>query len=766
MLVKIISWIISRVATAAGFLDPAKLMKHMQMFSQPSEVAFPVEIMRFGAAVHARGAINYCAIQHNLDWLWPYWAHQQFSPHSNAFVPRAFTVTHINLTHRNWTAIGVPGYADYPIVDPRGLITPFYDSWSLDAWVIAEDAEPDENLIPSHLKNVEHQPIFRPFFKIRTVSSNEKMKLISTSWVERENQTAIPLLQASFEAFAARKSWLVIALRPYNPEGISAVRDIELLPDKKGWRINNQKNVYFERPCDRHAFSEYQYGDVYGKLTGTDSSGSIKCPVGMATAAALFEIKPGQAQKIMVHIPLEQKENKKKAVFPESSIATAALWNSNVQGATLPRFPSEQFRFLYQASLHNVILHSPREIFPGPFTYKHFWFRDAAMISYAMLCAGLPERVEKVIDAFLSRQKKNGYFHSQEGEWDSNGQVLWIMHKFCQMTGLAPKQSWKKHVIDGADWIPKKRIRGKAEVPHDGLFPAGFSAEYLGLNDFYYWDDFWGVQGLKSAVWLMRKYEETEAANQYESEAQDFLNTIENCLQKTRCDPNSRAMSASPYRRLDSGSIGSLCAGYPLKLWPEYDARLTETIDYLTEKCFVKGVFFQDIAHAGMNPYLTLHMAQNMLRAGDPRYFETIHHLADLATSTGQWPEAIHPMTLGGCMGDGQHTWASAEWIMMMRNLFVREEEGKLILCSGIPNAWLQPGEILSWGPAPTEFGTVHINLQCEEEKITISWNGTWHKAAPEFEIRLPGFKHLKPQNTESSVKLTRVTARLIERPT
>ena len=35
-------------------------------------------------------------------------------------------------------------------------------------------------------------------------------------------------------------------------------------------------------------------------------------------------------------------------------------------------------------------------------------------------------------------------------------------------------------------------------------------------------------------------------------------------------------------------------------------------------------------------------------------------------------------------MGDGQHAWASAEWVLMIRNLFVREEGERLVLASGI----------------------------------------------------------------------------------
>ncbi|HLD49620.1 MAG TPA: hypothetical protein VJC08_00325, partial [bacterium] len=366
MLGKTVAWAVSRTAKAFGFLDPIKLFAQLNLFSQPSEVAFPIELLRFGFSVHARGMMNYCAIQHNLDWLWPYWAQRQFNPQDISFVPRAFAVTHLNLTHRNWTALGVPGYENYPIVDPRGLITPFYDGWSIDAWLITEKdvSGKNEGLIPAHQEKVEQQLIFQPFLKVRTASVQKKSKLTSNAWVERENETAPPLLRIRFEAVSENKSWLAVAFRPYNPEGVSVINHIELLPEKRGWRVNKEKTIYFEPPCDAHIFSQYQENDVYYKLPEPDGLQSVHCPVGLATAAALFEIKPGQTREAAIYIPLEKEKNKIQTFFPDASAATEAAWRENAGHAPPPSFPNDPFRFLYEASLHTVVLHSPREIFP------------------------------------------------------------------------------------------------------------------------------------------------------------------------------------------------------------------------------------------------------------------------------------------------------------------------------------------------------------------------------------------------------------------
>jgi hypothetical protein len=142
---------------------------------------------------------------------------------------------------------------------------------------------------------------------------------------------------------------------------------------------------------------------------------------------------------------------------------------------------------------------------------------------------------------------------------------------------------------------------------------------------------------------------------------------------------------------MDSGSIGSIVVSYPLCVWEPREPRLLSTLEFLLEKCSFEGGFYQDMIHSGINVYLTLHIAQALLRAGDARYFELMQTVANLASPTGQWPEAIHPRTKGGCMGDGQHVWAAAEWLLMLRNCFVREEPAAdgLILASGIPQAWL-----------------------------------------------------------------------------
>ena len=99
-------------------------------------------------------------------------------------------------------------------------------------------------------------------------------------------------------------------------------------------------------------------------------------------------------------------------------VTAQEAWKESLQGACSLQIPDDHFQFLYQAAIHTMILHSPKEVYPGPFIYRRFWFRDAAFILYGLLCVGLKDRVRRAIGLFprpsdsskviFSLRKENG----------------------------------------------------------------------------------------------------------------------------------------------------------------------------------------------------------------------------------------------------------------------------------------------------------------------------------------------------------------------
>jgi hypothetical protein len=702
-------------------------------------VAEPIELLRAGVLFHARGLINSRVIQHNRDWVWPYWVERQYDPRDPSFLPRAFSITHINLSHRNWTAVGRPDCESLPIVDPRGLVTPLFDGWSLDGWIVTDDGRA---LLPSRAEVATQRVDLNKGLAVITALEADGLELRSTA--EVAEKSCSPLCSLELTARTDTAGWLVISLRPYNPEGVSFVHEVALSPDRKSWDVEGRNAVTFDATADRHHVSEYRLGDVHIHLRDREDELKGTCDVGMVTAAALFRLQGGQSRKVTATIPLEDEAAAGPRRRPD--------WSQSLDGHCKLELPDKRFQWLYDVALRTLILHAPEDVYPGPYTYKRFWFRDAAFIVHAMLCAGLTDRAERALDRFPGRQRADGYFHSQAGEWDSNGEALWIMHRFCLLGGSEPKQAWHRAIRRGARWIKRKRLPEQPASPHAGLLPAGFSAEHLGPNDFYYWDDFWGVAGLQAAAGLSRMLGEEADAQHYMQSARSLSQAIDRSLEAVAARMGGPVIPASPYRRLDSGAIGSIVADYPLQLWAPKDPRLMATAEFLLSRCLIKDAFYQDMVHSGINAYLTLHLAQLLLRAGDRRWHALVSAVAALASPTGQWPEAIHPHTGGGCMGDGQHVWAAAEWIMMLRNCFVREEGDRLVLASGLIRDWLRPGERLHFGPAPTPYGAIVVSVECSQTDVLVAWSGDWRMHAPPVEVQLPDSRGIRCARDQTSV--------------
>jgi hypothetical protein len=417
--------------------------------------------------------------------------------------------------------------------------------------------------------------------------------------------------------------------------------------------------------------------------------------------------------------------------------------------------PDAKFQYLYQTALRTLTLLTAENVVPGPFTYKRFWFRDACLMLQAMFCIGLEERARQSMESFLPRQKLSGYFQSQEGEWDSNGQVLWLADRSRQLTGQGLGPNWIEALGKAADWIERKRLTDSEAPLHQGLLPAGFSAEHLGPNDYYYWDNFWSLTGLEAASRIFSFQGRPDRAQHYAAAGASLRGSIRSSLDRIPDQRKQGALPASPYRRLDSGAIGSLVTDYPLGLTSPEDPEVGATAEYLAQNCLLHGGFFQDMIHSGINPYLSLSLAQTFLRRGDQRFQTIIQSVADLASPTGQWPEAIHPQTRGGCMGDGQHGWAAAEWVMAIKNLFVREEKDRLVLGSGLFPRWLEAGTPLGLGPVLTPYGRVSLEFRPRQQRLEAEIRAEWQDEGPLLELCVPGFEPQTVLGPEQTVVLT-----------
>jgi len=290
------------------------------------------------------------------------------------------------------------------------------------------------------------------------------------------------------------------------------------------------------------------------------------------------------------------------------------------------------------------------------------------------------------------------------------------------------------YIVDGARWIRDNRSEF-------GPLHSGWSAEHLGEKDKpHYWDDFWGVAGLRAAAELLGAADQHDAAEQVTRAADSFWADMKASLGLVAQRLESEAIPAGPRRRLDAGAIGSLVACDPLHLLAGDDPRIMATLDVIRDRFMLGDAFFQAISHTGLGTYLTLQVATVELAVGDRRALTRLDWLLASATPTFTWPEAIHPRLPGGCMGDGHHGWAAADFLSLVRHLLVREldtPDPALALCTLLPEAW--KGRGLEVHDAPTHFGKLSYAVRWHGERPALLWELEPHDPGATVRVTAPG---------------------------
>lgn len=728
-------------------LEYVEALRHL---NKPSEVTVPNELIPAGVLMQLRGFMNLHVLNLHSDWVWPFWMERQSEPHSSSFIPRAMSLTYVNLTHRDWTGIGYVDGQREAIVDPRGLVTPWENGWSLDTWLF----DGRHLHFPSRLADeavqqwrANHLPwVFTTlrFPKAHMLLETFAVRVDGRDYVVQQVLVRNPHAQP-FDG------GIVFSLRPANPEGISLIR--QLAYNSKGfWLVNNALGLILPQRPDRWCASNHERGDAVKLiLNDSESSHTAHCPAGLCTGAAFYSVKlePGQATTFTAVMPLEPVSPRLVMfeLFAEphlhrSKSESREAWEKRMREGMSLTLPDERLTACFEANRATLLLlHDGANITAGPFTYHRHWFRDAAFMLNALEKLGYAKLCQHVLATYPARQWKNGYFCAQKGEWDSNGEAIWSLVEHARLTGdVRFLQEVYPAIRRGAQWIELKRhdVSITKKKPR-GLLPAGFSAEHLGPNDFYYWDNFWSLRGLfdaaEAAMMLGNRQDAETFKNWARNYEADLMRSIEREVERNVAG----VLPAAPGRPPDAGMIGNICAAYPLAL---YDIRSTpwleRTVRFIRDHLFHGDGFYQEMIHSGVNSYLTLQMAQCLLLLGDKGAFDLIHYMLELGSPTFCWPEAIHPRTHGGCMGDAHHGWAAAEWILLLRSLIFVEKFNELHITPCVPENWYSHGTFMEVHQAPSYFGMLELSIKTECDESELSLHSQWHSVPDRIVWSLP----------------------------
>lgn len=698
--------------------------KIVNSLSDVAEKGFPKELFQLSAPLIVRGLLNFSILQMKRNWVFPFWVHRQLDPLSPSFIPRSQNPLLINITHRNWTMIGTPKGKHEAIVDPRGLLTPLPREWSIDVWLVTEQGV----MFPSLSDNVEQQTVASDPC-LTTIFKFDGLELKIECFVGETNHG----IDVVFSNIVVRNlnskqssGYICIAVRPFNPEGVAPINTVAFKSTRL-LEIDDVVGVVFAKAPDWRRCSNDSHGDIADAIrkkgTGIFKNREVissECKQGLAHAVAAYRFSLSQGEKMNSHFSVALSERDKlrnrsikktwKVSFEKRRNNATLTWKKEIEAGAIFLFADERLQNIFGTSKDSLLmLHDGNFISPGPYLYHHFWYRDSAVMIRALDILGYHERTRTIIDNFPKRLTSDGFFKGPDGEWDSNGTVLWSVEQHYLLTrSLAWLKHWYATAKSATRWIIKMR-----ESTSNKLMPPSLSAEHLGTVDQYYWDTFWSFRGIISMQGIISIVGNEKEIRDLIEEKNEFLKDILLSFRNNEL----QLITATPNRCFDESSIGSICAIYPLQLGGEIGNYAANTVDALSSNFVRDDGFYHPFIHSGYNPYLTLQLAHAQLLMGNvAKAWEVADTIFSKMKPPYSLPEAIHPRTKGGSMGDGHHGWAAAEIILFIRDCLVREIDDELHLFQGANGRLVQKEKNILLKNVPTSFGKMTCELTFDGE--------------------------------------------------
>ena len=673
------------------------------------------------------------------NWAWPRWLREQLSPIGRGFEP-AQLMPFRNVHFKDWGIVGSVYGVNEAIIDPSMLfVTRRYASFEV--WV-----RDDSRLYMPGSHGSFRQYLERPGYPIII---NEwdvgHVRVVARSTVA--TRSGVDVLMIDLELSGLPGNYVVyLVTRPYNVDHVVEVHGAGI--ERDGWFIviNNELALTTDREptqfgsynIERDASEDAAFGRLNGSLHVNDE-------LGWAHAALGFNAVINEGTwRLRVKAPIDPLRN-----TPHNRSLIRSINDPDIQVSLRDWDAINDREFsvvINDTVIGDVVRHSIANlvmlwdggrITPGPLIYHLFWVRDGSYMATALTMANLQDMGRAVIEELLRRADPSGYFKAVDfevREYDANGQVLWAVSKYVQLTGdLDLLRRWYPVIRRGVEWLEANR-----EVDSDdavrGLLPPSWSAEDTGPMDHHYWDDMWAIAGLRELGRVLRSIGH-EDAQWVEKLHGEYVDALTRSINIVRSRLGIDYIVPAPERVADSAMTRVIAVAWPTMALPLDNPLVRRTLE-VTEQLYGFGGGIANVHQWGTyGSYLTMNLAHSWALLGDrARVSRYLNWAVSHTTPTYGWAEGLSIITGGGGEGDVPHGWAAAEFIMLIRNLIINDFLDKPTLLRGMPIELLRRG--LTARNIPTVYGLVkEVSSIIKGNELVINYEGPGHRVENKYEV-------------------------------
>lgn len=462
-----------------------------------------------------------------------------------------------------------------------------------------------------------------------------------------------------------------------------------------------------------------------------------------------WDLQPGQSQEVVLCIPFEPLEGDSRYDGQDPQVwlnRTRDFWRSAVLGATRISVPCvKSNEALLAAHVCQLIANDHGEVHGGEGFYDRFYIRDGAYQVMEFQEAGMWEAARLAVRKYLEHQRPDGRFESQKGQFDANGQALWVLWQHYRITG---DQTWLEEVYPAmrraVNWLVQARRQTPSDSPFAGLLPNALAdGEYLWDGQYHIVGyDLWNLRGLLCTADAARILKRGAEFEELMKEAESYRAAIDAACRRTGVEylPPSWELQGTPW-----GNTETL---WPTELFAPDDPRVTATIREVRERHgggFHEGTIRWTGRPDAIHPYMSAYTTMADLVRGEHEqvvedyYWYLLHSSATHAFAEGiffkrrfAWADTI-PHVTGAC-----------NFAILLRHMLVHEtarvpsEGNDLHLLAAVPDWWLADGREIAVERAPTHFGPLSLRVTGRAEGVRVEWSAPTERPPSRILLHLP----------------------------
>ncbi|HEY0139957.1 MAG TPA: hypothetical protein VGF48_03620 [Thermoanaerobaculia bacterium] len=354
---------------------------------------------------------------------------------------------------------------------------------------------------------------------------------------------------------------------------------------------------------------------------------------------------------------------------------------------------------------------------PGSRSYERSWIRDGSLTSAALLRLGRHDIVRQFIEWYAVHQYPNGEIPccvSAAGadpvpEHDSHGQFIYLIADYYRHTRdrALVERLWPRiaKTVDAIDALrAKRRTAQYAGSEFFGLIPESISHEGYSAKPMHsYWDDFFVLRGLKDAVYLAEELRRPDVPR-YIASRDEFRKDLHASIRATIARHKIDYIPGSA----ELGDFDATSTTVAITPVDEHESLPRDALLRTFDKYFETALQPRDYT-----PY-ELRVVGTLVRLGQRdravallRRFFTDQRPA----AWSQWAEVVHANPRHPAfIGDMPHTWVGSDYIRSALDLFVYEDDGKLVIGAGLDPSWLDHGVTIDG--ISTHYGPIGYTMK------------------------------------------------------